>query len=143
MRTLTLLLAVLTVYSFQADAPKKFHYECLQFIPAAYEKDPVKRWPLLLCLHGSGERGTDPWQAAQHGPPKLLNKNATEIMRRKRGVELMERRLRQYLQLDSIFLPQGPTAMVLSKSFLGPVDVQVPLMTYEVLCSCFFRKRGH
>ena len=77
MRTLTLLLAVLTVYSFQADAPKKFHYECLQFIPAAYEKDPVKRWPLLLCLHGSGERGTDPWQAAQHGPPKLLNKNAT------------------------------------------------------------------
>ena len=77
MRTLTLLLAVLTVYSFQADAPKKFHYECLQFVPAAYEKDPVKRWPLLLCLHGSGERGTDPWQAAQHGPPKLLNKNAT------------------------------------------------------------------
>ena len=41
------------------------------------EAAPVKRWPLLLYLHGSGERGADPWQVAQNGPPKLLHKNAT------------------------------------------------------------------
>lgn len=26
-------------------------------VPAGYEKDPQKKWPLLLFLHGSGERG--------------------------------------------------------------------------------------
>ena len=28
-------------------------------LPASYEKDPTKKWPALLYLHGSGERGLD------------------------------------------------------------------------------------
>src|SRR5665213_29385 len=35
----------------------------------------------------------------------LFEKNAAEIMRRKRGVEILQRRLGQYPQLDSVFLP--------------------------------------
>jgi predicted peptidase len=31
-----------------------------------------KRWPLLLFLHGAGERGTDLALVAKHGPPKLV-----------------------------------------------------------------------
>src|SRR5262249_17274322 len=31
-----------------------------------------KRWPLLLFLHGSGERGTNVWNAATHGPPQRI-----------------------------------------------------------------------
>src|SRR5262245_66660416 len=42
----------------------------LLFLPNGYEAKSKKRWPLILFLHGSGERGTDVWKAATHGPLK-------------------------------------------------------------------------
>ncbi len=47
-------------------------YEYLLFLPADYGKDPAKRWPLMLFLHGSGERGTDINLVKKHGPPKIV-----------------------------------------------------------------------
>src|SRR4029450_13238189 len=35
-----------------------------------------KRWPLVLFLHGAGERGDDPNLVKKHGPPKLADKKA-------------------------------------------------------------------
>lgn len=43
----------------------------LLFLPAGYGADPHKQWPLILFLHGVGERGTDAWLVAKHGPPKI------------------------------------------------------------------------
>ena len=40
-------------------------------LPAGYADDPTKRWPLVLFLHGSGERGDDLAKVRIHGPPKL------------------------------------------------------------------------
>lgn len=34
--------------------------------------DPSDRWPLVLFLHGAGERGEDLALVAQHGPPRLV-----------------------------------------------------------------------
>lgn len=42
----------------------------LLFLPRHYGKKASKRWPLILFLHGAGERGTDTWKVATHGPPK-------------------------------------------------------------------------
>ena len=42
----------------------------LLFLPRDYAKDEQKRWPLILFLHGAGERGSDVWKVATHGPPK-------------------------------------------------------------------------
>lgn len=42
-------------------------------VPDDYEVDPARRWPLVLFLHGAGERGVDPDLAALHGPPKLAD----------------------------------------------------------------------
>jgi predicted peptidase len=42
----------------------------LLFLPEGYEAKAQKRWPLILFLHGAGERGTDVWKVATHGPPK-------------------------------------------------------------------------
>jgi predicted peptidase len=43
------------------------------FVPADYSADESKRWPLVLFLHGSGERGDDLELVKKHGPPKLLD----------------------------------------------------------------------
>ena len=42
----------------------------LLFLPKGYDAKATKRWPLILFLHGAGERGTDVWKVATHGPPK-------------------------------------------------------------------------
>src|SRR5688572_24986436 len=42
-------------------------------LPADYEKDANQKWPLVLFLHGSGERGDDIEIVKKHGPPKLVS----------------------------------------------------------------------
>ena len=42
----------------------------LLFIPKEYADDSTRRFPLVLFLHGSGERGTNVQLVAVHGPPK-------------------------------------------------------------------------
>jgi predicted peptidase len=50
--------------------PVTIHY--LESLPEGYNADEAKRWPLVIFLHGSGERGTDLQKVAKHGPPKLV-----------------------------------------------------------------------
>ncbi len=45
---------------------------CLIHVPKEYSADNEKRWPLLVFLHGSGERGDDIQKVKVHGPPKLM-----------------------------------------------------------------------
>jgi predicted peptidase len=40
----------------------------LQYLPPEYNSAPAKKWPLMLFLHGAGERGTDVNRVAIHGP---------------------------------------------------------------------------
>lgn len=44
----------------------------LLYVPPEYAADEAKKWPLVLFLHGSGERGDDLEKVKMHGPPKLL-----------------------------------------------------------------------
>jgi len=47
---------------FRARIMKKYDdllYPYVLQLPADYQKDAKRRWPLLLALHGSGERGVD------------------------------------------------------------------------------------
>jgi predicted peptidase len=43
----------------------------LLHLPADYGKEPGRKWPLMIFLHGSGERGSDIKQVAKNGPPKI------------------------------------------------------------------------
>jgi len=43
----------------------------LVYVPPAYTADHGE-WPLVLFLHGAGERGTDLELVKKHGPPKLV-----------------------------------------------------------------------
>ncbi len=57
-------------YHFRKTLDAKVSY--LLFLPKGYETKGEKRWPLILFLHGAGERGTNVWKVATHGPPKLV-----------------------------------------------------------------------
>ena len=52
---------------------EKFGY--LLFLPKDYGTDD-RKWPVMLFLHGSGERGDDLKLVKVHGPPKLVESQA-------------------------------------------------------------------
>lgn len=49
--------------------------EYLLYLPRQYAAEPERRWPLVLFLHGAGERGRGTVQrVATHGIPKLVER---------------------------------------------------------------------
>src|SRR5580698_1869563 len=60
-----------TAQKFHLERKQVLDADYLLFLPEGYGADATKRWPLILFLHGAGERGTDVWMVAKHGPPKI------------------------------------------------------------------------
>ncbi|MFZ5726901.1 MAG: phospholipase [Pseudomonadota bacterium] len=52
------------------------NYPYQLFVPRGYLADRTKRYPLLIFLHGSGERGDDVAKVKVHGPPKIADRDA-------------------------------------------------------------------
>lgn len=65
-----------TVQEFERTVSRPIGYRYLLHLPAGYADQADRAWPLLVFLHGAGERGTDPWLVAKHGPPKLLRSDS-------------------------------------------------------------------
>lgn len=59
-----------TAEQFEAQLPVRMRY--LIYRPPNYASRD--RWPLLLFLHGAGERGEDLNQVKLHGPPRLVER---------------------------------------------------------------------
>ena len=49
-----------------------YEFRYLSYVPDGYGKNRSQDWPLLLFLHGAGERGSDLELVKIHGPPKLI-----------------------------------------------------------------------
>ena len=60
-----------TAQKFYLERQQVLAADYLLFLPDGYGAEPTKRWPLILFLHGAGERGTNIWVVAKHGPPKI------------------------------------------------------------------------
>ncbi len=60
-----------TAQKFHLERKQVLAADYLLFLPDGYGADATKRWPLILFLHGAGERGTNVWLVAKHGPPKI------------------------------------------------------------------------
>jgi predicted peptidase len=45
-------------------------YDYLLYLPADFNADKTAKWPLVVFLHGAGERGSDVNKVAANGPPK-------------------------------------------------------------------------
>ena len=61
-----------TKESFSAEVTNKYSYNYLKYLPDGY--DGKKKFPLLIFLHGAGERGDNLELVTKHGPPKLIKK---------------------------------------------------------------------
>jgi predicted peptidase len=59
--------------TFEKEITKTLSCKYLLFLPEGYDKEQ-KRWPLMLFLHGAGERGDELNKVKVHGPPKLVEK---------------------------------------------------------------------
>ncbi|MEO1529794.1 MAG: prolyl oligopeptidase family serine peptidase [Planctomycetota bacterium] len=57
-----------TAQSFEV----KIDLDYLLFLPKGYDAKAEKKWPLLIFLHGAGERGSNIERVKVHGPPKLV-----------------------------------------------------------------------
>jgi len=57
---------------FSKKVTKTVGCRYLLYLPADYEKDAKKKWPLIMFLHGAGERGDNLEVVKKHGPPKLI-----------------------------------------------------------------------
>jgi predicted peptidase len=58
---------------FEKTVTKTLNCSYLLFLPEDYGKEE-KTWPLMLFLHGAGERGNDLQLVKKHGPPKIAEK---------------------------------------------------------------------
>ena len=54
-------------------APLELRY--LRHLPVGYGDDPAARWPLILFLHGAGERGDDLRLLLHHGLPRVVEES--------------------------------------------------------------------
>ena len=57
---------------FQTRVARKISLNYLLYLPENYKPAGEKLWPLMLFLHGAGERGANLTLVTKHGPPKLV-----------------------------------------------------------------------
>jgi predicted peptidase len=58
---------------FQKEITKKVNLKYLLYLPKSYGEKKDQKWPVMLFLHGAGERGDDINLVKKHGPPKLID----------------------------------------------------------------------
>jgi predicted peptidase len=58
--------------SFKKRITRTVGLRYLLSLPDGYDPNGTRRWPLLLFLHGAGERGDDLELVKKHGIPKIL-----------------------------------------------------------------------
>ena len=66
--------SVQTQESITIQKTRKFTARFLLYLPEGYQDKKETKWPLMLFLHGAGERGDDLNRLKVHGPPKLVEK---------------------------------------------------------------------
>jgi len=59
--------------AFEKTITKTLNCNYLLFLPEGYGQKQQK-WPMILFLHGAGERGSDLEKVKKHGPPRIVEK---------------------------------------------------------------------
>jgi predicted peptidase len=59
--------------AFEKTITKTLSCQYLLYLPAGYG-EKQQHWPMILFLHGAGERGSDLKKVKKHSPPKIVEK---------------------------------------------------------------------
>jgi predicted peptidase len=57
--------------AFEKTITKSISCQYLLFLPTSYGENE-QRWPMIMFLHGAGQRGDDVNKVKEHGPPKIV-----------------------------------------------------------------------
>lgn len=57
---------------FRKEITKTVSLRYLLYLPKGYGENKDQKWPVMLFLHGAGERGNNLELVKKHGPPKLI-----------------------------------------------------------------------
>ena len=63
----------ITAHSFHWQVTHQGEWKYELYLPKRYKLQITNRWPLMLFLHGIGERGTNVSKVFAHGPIKLAH----------------------------------------------------------------------
>lgn len=63
-----------TAKRFRKEITKTVSLRYQLYLPSKYGDDRKRQWPLMLFLHGAGERGSDIEQVTKHGPPRIVKR---------------------------------------------------------------------
>jgi predicted peptidase len=64
---------VQTAHTFVSSVTQQVKLDYWLYLPPAYGQDSQHKWPLILFLHGFGERSPDLELVKKHGPPQSLS----------------------------------------------------------------------
>ena len=64
--------AVQTQNKLVVKSNRELDVKFLLYLPKEHAAKPKKKWPLIMFLHGAGERGDNLDRVKVHGPPKLV-----------------------------------------------------------------------
>jgi predicted peptidase len=90
----------LPAYRFTHTVTENRTCNFLVHLPPGYLAATKQKYPLILFLHGAGERGDDAAKVTVHGPPKLLTPGA--------NLSTAERAAVPYLEQFIVISPQCP-----------------------------------
>ena len=62
--------------SIERVLARQVRMEYLQHLPEDFGKDPARKWPLILFLHGAGERGDNIEMVKKHGIPRVVEERS-------------------------------------------------------------------
>jgi predicted peptidase len=60
------------VHTFEVQVVRTVRLNYLLYLPQGYSTEGQKKWPLILFLHGAGERGDDLELVKEHGIAKIV-----------------------------------------------------------------------
>lgn len=86
--------------AFERTVSRTFTGRYHLFLPADY--DPEGAYPLLLFLHGAGERGSDLERVALHGPPRLVRQRPEDYPFIVVSPQVPDDRIWSIAQLDAL-----------------------------------------
>ena len=116
--------------SFEVEIKKTVGLSYLLSLPEGYEEEKDKEWPLVVFLHGAGERGDDIKKVKIHGPPKKVEsgKNFPFILVSPQCPSILPQfQTRVVLEVvGSTSLPPLPVSFAQEPGAHGSVDRGIP-----------------